>query len=457
MALPLWSAIGCRQILGLDVPQDAAVGPAAEAAAEADGGSGAIACGMPSGTPSCAACVRASCCKESNACATDAIFCAPYETCLATCRGDPGCRSQCTIDHPVPTTSSASVSALSACLAAKCETECDLTCGGFAGYLSEPDASAACSSCLEQNACPHARACGSSAACDAFWRCFLACPTEDCKDVCAAQNEAGAADFKPLFGDFSGACAGPCRFGNYWACAGHVGNPTAQSTTFTWTDWVYDVANQMPITGATISICTNCPCGTASFPLLAQTQTASDGFFTIQVPQALLPNGQPQPFCVQTTATGYMPNFFYPGTPFSEPSSSIRESLGPPVSLGLVLFTASNVLQDAKALGGTFDPTRGVIAAGIFDCLANPANGVYVSIDSNDPQVVLGAPVAVPDAGLTTLSGGFNTVGHAVFFNVQAGSYVLTTRPPGFSQPIDQITVNVAPGTVTQVGVFPSP
>lgn len=449
----------CRQILGLDVPPDAQTASAPEGGALADGGSDAAsACDLASDTATCASCVRDNCCGEWSSCAADAVFCAPYESCLSACNGDAACRSQCTIDHPIPASSAALVSALGACLAANCETECGLTCGAFAGYLSEPDTSADCKSCLEQNACPHARACGSSAECDEFWRCFLACSTVDCKDACVEAHDAGAAEFKPLFQDFSGTCAGPCGFGNYWACVGRVGFPAAKSPSVTWTNWVYDVGNQAPIADAAVSICGDCPCPAANSPLLGQGQTGADGFFTVQAQQVRNPNGQAQPFCVQTNASGYLTSFLYPGLPFSEPSSSIKDSLEPYVSLGIVLFPESNIKQDVTALGGSYDPMRGTIAAGIFDCLANPADGVFVTLDSNDPKVVLAVPVdAGSGAGLTTRSGGLNTVGHAVFFNVAPGSYALSARPPGFTRPIDQIMVNVAASTVTQVGVFPAP
>jgi hypothetical protein len=454
LALP-----ACRQILGLDVPFDAQTASAPEGGASEDGASEATsACDPTSGTPTCVSCIRANCCSEWSSCTADPVFCAPYESCLSACNGDAACRSQCTIDHPIPATSAAPVSTLAACLAANCETECGLTCGAFAGYLSEPDASADCQSCLQQNACPHARACGSSAECDEFWRCFLACSTVDCKDACVEAHDAGAAEYKTLFQDFSGTCAGPCGFGNYWACAGHVGFPAAKSSSVTWTNWVYDVGNQAAVADAAVSICGSCPCPAGNSPLLGQGQTGADGFFTVQVQQVLDPNGQAQPFCVETNASGYLTSFLYTGLPFSEPSSSIMDSLAPYVSLGIVLFSPANVQVDTDGLGGTYDPKRGMIAAGIFDCLANPADGVYVTINSNDPQVILAVPVdAGPGAGLTTRSGGLNTVGHAVFFNVAPGSYLLSATPPGFGRAIDQVTVTVAASTVTQIGVFPSP
>jgi hypothetical protein len=354
--------------------------------------------------------------------------------------------------------SSGPVSALSACLAANCETACGLTCGAFAGYLSEPATSGACESCLEQNACLDARTCGSSADCDAFWRCVRACPTIDCKEACPRDHVTGVAEFRNLFQDFSGACAQSCGFGSYWACAGHIDYPVAKAPVVNFTNWVYDISNQLPVANATLSVCANCPCPTAQFPLLAHGKTGIDGYFSISVPLNQASNGKAQLFCIQTSAGAYDTSFFFPGLPYSEPSTSILDALGPPVSLGLVLFSETNMQQDVANLGGVYDPTRGMIAAGIFDCFANPANNVLVSIDSNDPLAVLAEPVdAGADAGLATLSGGYNTNGHAVFFNLAPRTYVLTATPPGLSKPVGQVTVNVAPQTVSQCGLFPGP
>jgi hypothetical protein len=416
---------------------------------------------MPPDAGACESCTASKCCPESNACAKDQNFCGPYEACLAACNGDPTCRSHCTIDNPVPSTSSGAVSALSSCLVANCEAECGLTCGAFAGYLSEPAQAAGCEGCLEQKACPHALTCGASTDCDAYWRCVLACPTIDCKEACPLHHAAGYAEFKTLFQDFSGTCATSCGFGSYWACAGNVGYPVPKAQTLTWTNWVYDAFNQMPVSGATLLVCSsNCPCN-LTYPMIAQGTTGTDGFFTLSIPVKYDSTGQQQLFCIETHAAGYDTSFFFPGLPFSEPNTSSKDGLGPNVSLGLIVFSASNIQTYVMSLPGghSQDPARGVIAAGIFDCFANPAaDGVLVSIGTNDPLAAPSDPVdAGADAGLSTLTGGRNTAGHAVFFNLEAGSYVVTATPPGFSNPVGKVAVTVAPSTVSQLGVFPSP
>ncbi len=116
-------------------------------------------CGLPYGSNACASCASASCCSESTTCAADPV-CAAYEGFLGQCNGDADCRSQCTIDHRVGTSSD--VSALSACLASTCETACGLGCGALAGYITEPrnGGATSCQTCVETTtaACTHARA-----------------------------------------------------------------------------------------------------------------------------------------------------------------------------------------------------------------------------------------------------------------------------------------------------------
>jgi hypothetical protein len=358
----------------------------------------------------------------------------------------------------VPATSSGPVSALSACLAAKCENQCGLTCGAFAGYLSEPATAGACETCLEQNGCSDERTCGTSADCDALWRCIRACPTIDCKQACPHDHATGFAESANLFNDFSGLCMLPCGFGNYWECAGHIDYPVAKAPVTTWTNYVYDISDRLAVPNATLLVCANCPCPTAEFPLLAQGTSNLQGYVTIPIPLKQASNGQAEPFCIQVSAPGLDNTFFFPGIPYSEPSISINDALGPPVSLGMVLFSADNIKKVIGSLGGTYDPARGMIAAGIFDCLANPSNQVVVQIDSNDPLAVLAQPFdAGAEAGLATLSGGINTNGHAVFFNLAPRTYVITATPAGFSKPVGQTTVNVAATTVSQCGVFPGP
>jgi hypothetical protein len=434
------AAFSCRQIVGINAsPQEDLT---------------STACGLPYGTNACASCASAACCGESSACAADAVFCAPYESCLSACKGDPACRSQCTIDHKVPASSAGPVSALSACVAANCAESCGLTCGAFAGYLSEPDASTACQNCLVQSSCDDARGCGTSAECDAFWRCQLACQTFDCKAACASEHEAGAGLFRPLYKDFSGACAAACGYGDYWACAGHVSWPASESETVTLTWWVYDFDSQKGVAGADVSICTACPCPTAATPVLKQGQTDAAGFFTLQYPQMLSPTGIGTPICVQTSAPGYLPTFTYFEFPISQPSFSIDDNLTPKTSVGIALQTQSAQQVDNGANGAGYDAGRGTVGVGAYDCLGSPGTGVDVAINVRDPALLaLGAIDAGPDAWPTASV----TNGRAYFLSVPPGTVTLTATLPGRAVAVSQISVSVIGATTTQVAMVPTP
>jgi hypothetical protein len=423
-------------------------------------------CGLPYGTTTCASCVSTSCCGESEACAADPVFCSPYESCLGACNGDPACRSKCTIDHPVPADNAAPVSALSACLASKCETECRLTCGGFAGYLSEPDASTACQSCFaKSNACSDALACGSSAECDAFWRCRLACETAtmDCAQACERQHDAGVSFFRPLYEDYASTCAGPCNYGGYWACAGSVAWPNANSTQVTWTGWVYDWETKTGLPDASVTLCTNCPCPSATNGVVMSGQTDSNGYVTLMFQQAISPTGQGSTYCWQTSAAGYLTTFSYDGYPFTLPIENYTiDPLNQKTQWGVPLLTPAAEMANDTALHATYDPTRAIFVAGaVFDCLGNPAaaGGAEVSIDTRDPMVLaLNAFDAGPDALPTGTTGAGGQRYTTLFLDVptDAGSVTLTATVPGVG-PVSQVSASVSPNTITVVGLPPTP
>ncbi len=429
-------ALSCRQIVGImdNPPADLSTN----------------ACGLPYGTTTCASCASTSCCAESNACVGDPDFCAPYESCLGACNGDPACRSKCTIDHPVPAVNAAPVSALSACLVSHCEDECGLACGGFAGYLSMPDAATGCASCLEKNGsgCSDERACGTSAECDTFWRCWLACPTPDCQWACAPEHDAGAATFRPLQLDFAGACAAECGYGAYWACAGHIEWPAAKSSTVENVDVVYDFSSQSPVAGATVSVCAGCPCPQPNTPLLAQGSTDDAGVFTLAWQQQVSPAGIGSTYCWQVTAPGYLPTFAYSTDPISEPRWSNGDYPFPngKTTVGLALVTPAAQQENANASG--YDGGRGTLGVGVFDCLFSPADGVEVTIDSRDPMMTpTVAPDGGPEAGATSVTAGG---GRAYFLNVPDGGYTLTVTLPN-GQPVSQANIQIAGGTLSEI------
>jgi hypothetical protein len=443
----LGAASSCRQVAGI---QDS---PPIDLTTTA--------CGLPYATTTCASCAAEKCCAESTACSADPLICSPYEACLGQCAGDPGCRSACTIDHPVPAGNAAPVSALSACLAAKCENECALPCGAFAGYLSEPDASAGCQSCIVRNSCDPARACGSSVDCDAYWRCYLSCPTADCQAACALAHDAGFGSFNPVYQAFQSTCATPCAYGDYWACAGKIVWPAAKTDSFAFHFQVIDYTSRAPIAGASVSVCSSCPCPQPNSPVLAQGQTDDAGSIRIDVPQVVSPMGIGLNGCNQVTAPGYVPEFAYWDFPISESIWADTDVPGLSRTVAIVgdpqLVTPMAQQEDTTALGMPQQPTRGQIGAEVFDCLGSlGGRGAQVTISSDDPLVSVSPSLG--DAGADRRTGQTAAVNGRVFFqNVPPGSITLTATPLALGVPVSQVTVNVDAGAISAVRMYPTP
>lgn len=408
------------------------------------------------GSSACAACAATSCSAESNACANDPMFCAPYEDCLGKCNGDPACRSQCTIDNALPASGSPAVSKLSACLAAHCETECGLSCGSFAANLSEPDAAAGCQGCLVRNGCDQARTCASSPDCDAYWRCYTACQTPDCKFLCASEHEAGAALFRPLQGVYSGSCASDCAFGNYWACVGKISWPAAESAQVDFTFPVVDIIGYAPIAGEQVTVCASCPCDSSIAPSLGMATTDDAGVAVVHVTQPLTNTHHGLNGCAQvispTDAT--VPYYGYWGYPLSESVVDPRQGPGSAMinvaAQSVQVFTPDQLQAGSGFLDAGLLPGRGFLGAAVFDCFANPTPGARVSIGSTDPLVTTFYP--------SGSNGATGALGLGLMLNVAPGMYQVSAMPG----PLDggassiQTSVRVDPGVTTAVGMFPT-
>jgi hypothetical protein len=392
-------------------------------------------CGLPYGTSTCASCVNTNCCAEANTCAVDPT-CAAYESCLGACNGDPKCRSQCTIDNPTGTASD--VSALSACLAGKCETACGLQCGGIAELISPPDAAVACQQCLKST-CSQAQACASSETCDGFERCPLAGETYDSLVSCetALGFTYGDSDAGMAAPDFTGACAAACAQGDYWSCLGHVNWLPPKSPTVTYQFYAADYNSEAPLSGMDVSVCgptdMNCtqPFGSG--------QTVANGYAAFQVQNptqattGLGINGY-----LQLSLPGYVPELLFWGFPLSEATEYNNWRFVTPV-VEQELEQAAGVMQD---------PTRGLIEARVWDCRLNIAPGVVVTADVSDAGVseFYGLP--------GTSKPPTDTTGLVFFDNVPAGSVTLTATPVAIGRPSSQATVLVRAGWVTDVEMW---
>jgi hypothetical protein len=406
------------------------------------------ACGLPYGTTSCASCISENCCTESTTCADDAI-CDPYESCIGGCKGEPGCRAQCAIDHRAGTTPA--VPALSACMAGKCANECGLVCGGVAAYLAPPDAAAACERCTTTVApCASGAACAASDDCAAAVQQCLRCATLDCSESCSMAHGAQAPRTVTLLGPFDellttvrGSCISECQSGGDWSCVGQFGWPDVQSqvVTISFVASAYD--SNTPLAGLSVSVCGQDP--TCATPL-ATMSTGSDGTADLMIhapTSAFLGlNGFLE---VTSPAMAYVPTRFYWGFPLSEPRVTLAWPLVPP-SENQTLVSGMGYPQDAA---------RGQIIAFVSDCLKNPSPNVQVTTDIQDPEMRVQEfyGISTPTATAT------DSTGIVYFNNVPVGSAINLTATPMATprKPSSKVTVEARAGWITGVYMYPTP
>jgi hypothetical protein len=474
LVLAAAASSACRQAIDGDKYYGA---PAAVSSAASDGGvtggeeagrdatstdatMEAASCGMPYGAGTCGSCAATSCCTELAACALSPA-CSAYEACLGGCNGDAGCWAQCTIDHPVG--QSPEVSELSACLASNCETTCGLLCGAVAGYVADPQRAGECQSCIEGNACVDARHLGISVDGDAYWRCVLANSTEDLRQLCAIEHPAGAALFASFKSDWSGKCSKDCGYGSYWSCvtsANNVGWPIADGGMVTTTfRVVYFVPNSgtssslSPVEGASVAVCTGCPCGDGRMPTpLDQSTTDDAGIVTLKYANQL-DLGHGLNGCFDVTAPDIAELYVYWDYPVTVGAD---DSMDPTDYINALRTTDVPQLLldegvDAASLVEDL-ATRGEVAAVVKDCLGNPAPGVTLSIDTSDPATRVFYGRDLSSGAMAT-----DIDGTGGFYNVPPGTHVITAQPANLAQPSNRFQVYVNPGVVTETQIYPMP
>jgi hypothetical protein len=409
-------------------------------------------CGLPYGTSTCASCVNASCCTESNACAGDPV-CSAYESCLGECKGDGACQQGCALSNPPGT--AIDVSVLSACLANSCESACNLTCGALAGYAVAPDAGDSCQSCMATSACSQTQACATSANCDALNRCLAVCSTLDCRDECellhgtnpafnvvpdAGDGDAGAT-WVAFWQARSGACYAAC--GPDWECVGHVSWPTPQTAQATFNFDVKDESTVAPVQGANVTLCgaqdTNC-----DTPLAPTATTDGAGFVSLAFQNAagaaaqlaLGLNG-----FVKVTSPDLVPYYYYWGFPLSTAQIYLYSEVTTPTELQ----------QDFTNVGVTTLSGRGTVGVGVYDCNGTRAAGVQVTLSSAD-----GMTQSFTTLGVSTST--TDQSGVLVFANVPVGNFYVTATPTVLRVPSSQnVYGNVRAGATTQILVWPTP
>ena len=208
-----------------------------------------------------------------------------------------------------------------------------------------------------------------------------------------------------------------------------------------------------PVVGASVAVCTGCPCGGGGVPgPLGQGTTDDAGVVTLTYANQLdLGRGLNGCFVVSAPRIAELYVYWdYPVTVGSDDSMDPTDYINAlrPTDVPQLLIDegveAGAVIEDLT--------TRGDVAAVVKDCLGNPAPGVTLSIESNDPvtHVFYGRDLS---SGATAT----DIDGTGGFYNVLPGTHVITAQPAGLAQPSSQFQIYVNPGVITETQIYPRP
>ncbi len=340
-------------------------------------------------------------------------------------------------------TQQAAAAALDACLASQCESACGLGCGGVS-QLADPDAAPSCESCISDNYCKAGEACATSPDCQTYMRCRNTCLTGDCIGACSIDHDAGVALYSTLLLALAGRCQQSCDVGGNWSCVGHVQWPTAKTDTRVLTVTFVNIVGGEPMAGVSVKMCGGADC---SPPIDTGTSDANGTVHLTDTTSATNGQGYGLNGYLDVSGPNVYPALVYWGFPLSEGDALF----GTPIPL----FPAD---QWTTFTQGTIsvDPTRGTIAAAALDCLGDQATGVSfsatgVGFDQETSVRYLQGTSISPTATHTDHAGiGF-------VFNVPTGSVDVTATPVGLGQVYSMNTVQVRQGTLTEVGMSPTP
>jgi hypothetical protein len=421
-------------------------------------------CGIAfSGT--CRECAETNCCSAAAACA-DSPGCKVRADCLASCEGAPACRANCASRH---SGSEGFLAAeLDSCLSVSCEDDCGLTCGGL-DWASTPDGAEECQTCLSHKYCEAARECAQDIDCQLYVSCRQDCVTGDCIGSCAIRRlpdaefclgkcsvtdcvrpcSSGTDDLVRRYADFfealgSAECNVSCEWGNDWSCVGSVYWPRVKSSERKFTVGLNPLGESSR-SGIDVQMCDRRIADCESH--IDQKTTDSEGIVHLLDGSGSV-NGVGfglDGFLKLSSAESspaLIPTRIYWGFPLSESNGA----LGTPVPI----FT----LQTIKSLFPEQDQARGLVGAIAVDCFGIAAKDVTITISTEDAAVTrYYLDGTLPDRNATET----DENGSAFFINVPIGQHTVTVTPNSTGVTSSRVAIDVRPGTLTQVGLGPTP
>jgi hypothetical protein len=342
------------------------------------------------------------------------------------------------------------VAALDACLATNCAVECNLACGSFAGYVSEPGIASACDACVtgHGDACAAAAACAESVDCDSYTHCRRACVTGDCIGACGPPP-VDTTVFSPAYSLVEKYCATECRVGDQWYCAGHFTWPTALSATRRFTFSLTDALGTGPIAGAEVKLCD--PGNTRCDPAIDHGTTDASGSATLTDNTTINGNNLGLDGYIDVSSQhdvmglSLFPTIIYWGFPLSEANGR----LGEPIPL----FSAAGLAGLTQFNGLSLRADRGHVAVVALDCFGYQAAGVTFSLVASDGSTM--SPFYVAGTALSS-TGGTDGTGSAFFLNVPPNDATVSAMPSGATVAASTQRVNVRAGILTEVSMAPT-
>jgi hypothetical protein len=144
----------------------------------------------------------------------------------------------------------------------------------------------------------------------------------------------------------------------------------------------------------------------------------------------------------EVSSRALVPTRVYWGFPLSESNGA----LGTPIPI----FTQ----QTIEGLFSEQDDTRGLVGAIAVDCFGVAAKDVTIALATEDPGVTRYYLRGIlPDKDATET----DETGSVFFTNVPIGQHAVTVTPNSTGIVSSQVVIDVLPGTLSQVGLGPTP
>jgi hypothetical protein len=372
----------------------------------------------------CSSCVASACAGQQNACDQTPACSGRLDCELGCYPDDVACRTAC-----VGTTGGDAIGLVDACEENSCAPACAHACGDLLPIVP-PSSAQACATCVAQQCCMEASACGTNTDCRAGLECARGQSAPDAVNTClGVQHPGGTADSSALAGCVKDDCNTECAYGNDWSCLGAVKPPSTTTATLQGTITVLNGSAQSDgVPGLKVRGCyiTDESCtspvtpsmttdknGNVSLTLPATSQAGTEGFLGY--------------FEVTDPAGQYLTGIATPGFPITQNA----------FTQAVIVISVAEAQSLATAVQRTYDPTTGSLVVTASDCAYQPTPGASFKLGNVTPQTILVySRYGIPDLNVMDTD--------------STGVVVGAFLPPGSNS----VTVKNSMGQVTSITSF---